>query len=64
MQQHKKDSVNDYHFINMIMKDKKISVVLRKKKKQQELVRYLHAACFSPVQSTWLKAIKNNNFLA
>ena len=27
-----------------------------------DLVRYLHAACFSPVHSTWLKAIRNNNF--
>jgi hypothetical protein len=24
----------------------------------------LHAACFSPVKSTWIKAIKNGNFLS
>jgi hypothetical protein len=26
------------------------------------LINYLHAACFSPVKSTWIKAIKNGNF--
>jgi hypothetical protein len=26
---------------------------------QKELINYLHAACFSPVKSTWIKAIKN-----
>ena len=25
-----------------------------------ELAQYLHAACYSPVQSTFIKAIKNN----
>jgi hypothetical protein len=29
---------------------------------QKNLINYLHAACFSPVKSTWLKAIKNGNF--
>jgi hypothetical protein len=28
---------------------------------QKELISYLHAACFSPVKSTWIKAIKNEN---
>jgi len=27
-----------------------------------DLVKYLHAACFSPVKQTWLKAIRNNQF--
>jgi hypothetical protein len=26
---------------------------------QKDLINYLHAACFSPVKSTWIKAIKN-----
>ena len=26
-------------------------------------LRFLHAACFSPVPSTWEKAVKNNNFV-
>jgi hypothetical protein len=29
---------------------------------QKYLINYLHAACFSPVKSTWIKAIKNGNF--
>ena len=40
----------------------KMGVIIQKKKTHHDLVRYLHAACFSPVLSTWKKAIKNNNF--
>jgi hypothetical protein len=29
---------------------------------QEDLINYLHVACFSPVKSTWIKAIKNGNF--
>jgi hypothetical protein len=29
---------------------------------QKYLINYLHAACFSPVKSTWIKAIKNGIF--
>jgi hypothetical protein len=29
---------------------------------QKGLINYLHAACFSPVKSTWITAIKNGNF--
>jgi hypothetical protein len=29
---------------------------------QKELMKYLHATCFSPVKSTWIAAIKNGNF--
>ena len=29
----------------------------------QDHLQFLHAACFSPVQSTWLQAINNNNFI-
>jgi hypothetical protein len=29
---------------------------------QKDLINYLHAACFSPVKSTWIKAIKNRIF--
>jgi hypothetical protein len=31
---------------------------------QKDLINYLHAACFSPVKSTWITAIKNRNFLS
>jgi hypothetical protein len=27
-----------------------------------ELIQYLHATCFSPTESTWIQAIKNNHF--
>jgi hypothetical protein len=29
---------------------------------QKELINYLHAACFRPVKSTWITAIKNGHF--
>jgi hypothetical protein len=29
---------------------------------QKDFINYLHAACFSPVASTWIKAIKNGHF--
>jgi hypothetical protein len=29
---------------------------------QKELIKYLHAACFSPVKLMWIAAIKNANF--
>jgi hypothetical protein len=29
---------------------------------QKHFMNYLHAACFSPVKSTWIKAIKNGSF--
>jgi hypothetical protein len=29
---------------------------------QKDLINYLHAACFSPVKSTWISAIKNGSF--
>ena len=30
---------------------------------QKDLINYLHATAFSPVKSTWIKAIKNGNFV-
>ena len=41
----------------------KIGVIIRKKQTHQDLVRYLHAACFSPVKSTWVKAIQKIIFV-
>jgi hypothetical protein len=29
---------------------------------QKYLINYLHAACFSPVKSTWITVIKNGHF--
>ena len=39
-----------------------LSVIIRKNQTKADLARYLHAACFSPVMSTWKKSIKNNHF--
>ena len=44
-------------------KDHKMSIIIRKKQTHHDLIRYLHAACFAPVPSTWKKAIQNNNFI-
>ena len=41
----------------------KLNIIIRKKQPAIDLVKYLHAACFSPVVSTWIRAIENNNFL-
>ena len=41
----------------------KKNVIIRKKETRKNLAKYLHAACFSPVKSTWEKAIDNKNFI-
>ena len=62
-QQQLQDQNDIYKRVLIEPTDKKISVIIRKRQTHLDLVRYLHAACFSPVKSTWLKAIKNNNFV-
>ena len=39
-----------------------MQVIIRKNQPAQQLARYLHACCFSPVKSTWLKAIQKGHF--
>ena len=41
----------------------KCNVIIRKKQPKSQLSQYLHATCMSPVPSTFLKAIRNNNFI-
>ena len=41
----------------------KLNVILRKDKTKQELANYLHACCFSPTISTFVRAIRNGNFI-
>ena len=36
----------------------KLNVIIRKKQTHMDLIKYLHAACFSPVKSTFRNAIK------
>ena len=38
------------------------AAVIETTKTKRELVRFLHASCFFPVKSTWIKAIRNGNF--
>ena len=38
------------------------NVILRYDQDKHDLVAFLHAACFAPVKSTFLKAINNNHF--
>jgi hypothetical protein len=35
---------------------------LKQNNNQKDLINYLHAACFSPVKSTWITAVKNGHF--
>ena len=39
------------------------TTVTRVRHRIKDHLSFLHAACFSPVKSTWIKAIKNNNFV-
>ena len=41
----------------------RMAIIIQKRQPKQNLIRYLHAACFSPVKSTWLKAYTKGNFL-
>ena len=40
-----------------------LNVIIRRKQTHSELADFLHAACFSPVVSTFLHAVKNNHFI-
>ena len=40
-----------------------LNVIISKNQTKSDLIHYLHACCFSPSKSTFLKAIKNGNFL-
>ena len=61
-QQLQQDEDNNFVQVLVHPKSQKISIIIRKKETRKTLARYLHAACFSPVQSTWEQAIKNKNF--
>ena len=39
-----------------------LSVIIRKNQTKTDLARYLHAAWFFPIKSTWKKGIENNHF--
>ena len=54
------NNTNTYH--TSISKPS-LNVIIRIATTAKDLVLYLHAACFSPPKSTFLKAVKNNNFI-
>ena len=37
-----------------------LNVIIQKSTTAKDLILYFHAACFSPVKSTFLKAVQNN----
>ena len=45
-----------------IVSQPSINIIIQKNETKSNLINFLHAACFVPVKSTWLKAIKNNHF--
>ena len=47
---------------NLSPKSPSLGVIITKKRTHADLVQYFHAACFSPVKSTFEKAIKKNFF--
>ena len=46
------------------LNNEKINVIIKKDNKKEELAQFLHAACFSPVLSTFIKAIDNGHFVS
>ena len=40
------------------------NVILRKDTTKRDLISFFHGACFSPTKTTFLKAIKNGNFIS
>ena len=40
----------------------KLNVILQKNETKKDLVTFLHGAMWSPVPSTWIKAVKNTHF--
>ena len=53
---------NIYSAIHLVASHSSLSVIIRKDTTNLDLAQYLHAASFSPVKSTWARAIDNNHF--
>ena len=56
---HIKNSVKNLQHVAL---SQKLNVILRKDKTKEDLVTFFHGAMGSVVPSTWIKAIKNNQF--
>ena len=44
--------------------NKKLNLIMHKNTTKTELATYLHACCFSPTARTFIRAIKNENFIS
>ena len=42
----------------------KLNIIIIKNKTKQQLANYLHGCCFAPKSSTFIRAIKNGNFIS
>ena len=51
-----------YHIVEKIRSHPSLAVIIRKQQTKHDLIKYLHAACFSPTNATWIRAVKNNHF--
>ena len=51
-----------YFPVKLAPENPKLSVIIQKKQTHLELAQYLHAACFSPVKSTIITAIRKHHF--
>ena len=56
------ENVTTQYAILQPIAEHKLNVVIRKKEPKANLAAFLHAACFSPVTSTFLTAISKNHF--
>jgi len=41
-----------------------LNIVIHKQTTKNELAKFIHAACFSPAQSTFIQMINNDNFIS
>ena len=57
-----KPSKNQYFTVFQPIPEHSLSVIIRKIDTKTDLASYLHAACFSPVHSVFIKYIRNNQF--
>ena len=68
------DDNRDYQTINhqlrldrqqtMTGNPQQANIIIKKQQTKTDLVKFLHAACFAPVKSTFTKAVKNNHFVS
>ena len=50
-------NAEQYYATKLEATNPSMAVIIKKKQTHTELIKYLHATCFSPVRSTWNQAI-------